>query len=984
MPGRISCPTLVGREGELSRVTSLLEDASGPHPLILIAGEAGIGKSRLLAATLAAQADRGALVLTGSCIPLAGRTLPYGPLLDAVRPRSTSRSSALGSLCSDLRSALAVAASAHAADPEGATGQARLFEAIIGRLERASEGARLVVAIEDLHWSDAATRDLLAFLVPSRWSSRVSLITTVRNDESTSVLRPLLTELERGRQVERIDLEPLRIDGVREIVAGITGEEPSDGMVEQISRRSGGNPFFIEELVAAAGRDDARLPPNLGEILLARLASLPDSVQGMLRLMAVIGERVPEPLLAAVMRTHPPALGRRLRTATDAHVVRSDGAESYAFRHALVREALYADLLPHERRAMHERVASTLAGSGGASLLSPGARTLALALHWDAAGRAPEALPALMKAAAAATASHAYADAVALYRRCIDRTNDQDPAFTADRIDVVMLHEHAARAAYLADDTGTAIELIGHAIDIHDADADPTRAGMLLQHLCEYQWQHGLEAESIETMRRAFERVPITRTRERAMVVGAWASALSVMSRYEEALSVVNEAVSIAQELEDAAALSWSLAVRGVCSSNLGDRAGGTADLAEARILAIKSADPDAQAITYMDACWIAAIIDGQAEHALEMISEWEMLQREAGLERTRGMWLAGFAGALRTRLGQWDAADSVLSSALRRPSHGPVRLEILHHSTLLAIWRGRMADAEPLVEEMLDRTGSMICVQAIAPSYASAIEFAVWAGDPQHGVTLLDEVRRRLGAAEDPLWTRHLYAVGVRACADAVAQLRTRRGGAGEIDRLTAIARGLVRSLAYLESPNATARMPETQAWTEQGRAELLRLEALPDEAGAWRAVGDRWSELGLAFHQAYARWREGGAWLTADNRPAATAALTQAHAVAVGLGARVLSEAVERLAGRARIRVAVAARSEVADRPRGLTAREAEVLGLVAQGMTNRQIAGELYISEKTAGVHVSNILAKLEVMSRAQAAAYAVHSGLVSTGP
>jgi predicted ATPase len=382
MPGRISCPTLVGREGEFKRVTSLLDDASGTHPLILIAGEAGIGKSRLLEAVLVDARARGAVVLSGSCIPFAGRTLPYGPILDALRPRKDEGASpGLSALRRELRAALALAGDGPTSEAGEPTGQARLFEAIIEALERASEQADVILSIEDLHWSDAATRDLLAFIVLSRWSSRTSLVATLRTDESTTPMRPLLTELERARQVERIDLAPLGEDDVRDIAAGIMGEQPARTLIEVIGRRSGGNPFFVEELVASARGGDTRIPPNLGEILLARVASLPDNVQRMLRYMAVIGDRTPEALLAAVTRSEPVVLERRLSPAKEAHIVRADGAGSYIFRHALMREALDADLLPHQRRAMHERVARTLAAAAGEGLLSPPAHTLALALH---------------------------------------------------------------------------------------------------------------------------------------------------------------------------------------------------------------------------------------------------------------------------------------------------------------------------------------------------------------------------------------------------------------------------------------------------------------------------------------------------------------------------------------------------------------------------------------------------------------------------
>ena len=983
MPGRISCPTLVGREGEFQRATSLLADASGSPPLILIGGEAGIGKSRLLEAVLADSRAGGCLVLSGSCIPFAGRALPYGPILDAVRRRGDAGSpEILRALRGELTTALELTGADGA---DGPAGQARLFESIVAALERASSDGRVVVAIEDLHWSDAATRDLLAFLVACRRSNRISLVATVRTDEPAADLRPLLSELERGRRLERIDLAPLASEGVHDVVAGILGEEPAAALVEQVSRRAGGNPFFVEELVAASRGGDARLPPNLGEILLARLASLPDEVQGMLRYMAVVGERASVGLLTALTATTASVIGSWLRVACDAHVVRPDDGETYAFRHALVREALYADLLPHERQSMHEAVARLIASASGGALLSPSARTLALALHWDAAGDAVEALPALVAAAEHASASHAYADAVALYRRAIERRLDQNLAAHAD-IDLVALYEAAAVAAYLSDDTAGAIELVRQAIAMHDADADPTRAGILRQHLCEYLWQHGLEAESIEMSRSAFELVPADGSRERAVVAGAWASALSVMSMYREAIEVAEEAIAIGERLNDPAVISWSLAVRGISRCVIGETDRCVADVDRARAMALASGDPDAQAIAYIDGTWAMGVLLGDTAAALAMIAEWAELQKAAGLERPRGVWLASIHGVMKMRAGAWSEAEAIFENALMRPSRGPVRLELLFNAALLWTWRGRFDEAQAMVDEIHALARNFIGQQMIAPSYAAAIELASWQDRPERAIDLLDEVLDRLLSPDDPIWTRHLYAAGARACADQAARLGGRRATEAELAALRARLLRLVAAARYDGLPAAIVDLPETRAWVRQVSAELLRLDRADHEADAWSTTADQWAALRLAPQEAYARWREAAARLARDDRHAAVTALRRGHAAADSAGAVAMRTNIERLAARARLRLPNPHAGEVppSERPLGLTQRESEVLALVARGLTNRQIAGELFISEKTAGVHVSNILAKLDVISRAQAAAVAVQSGVVSSAP
>ena len=983
MPGRISCPTLVGREGELHSILTLLEDAE-KRPLILISGEAGIGKSRLLDAALTDARARGSLVLAGSCVPLAGRSLPYGPILDALRPRrSVGVPAALSALRAELRELLPRSGPGDTVDNAEPAGQGRVFEAILEGLESASEEQELILSIEDLHWSDAATRDLVGFLVPSRWSGRVALVATMRSDEEATALRALLIELERGRQLERIELEPLRDEEIREVVSGIIGTEPSVELLEAVSRRSGGNPFFVEELVAASHGGGAQLPPNLGEILLARLASLPEPLQRMLRHMAVLGERVPESLLAAVTDGDATAMGRRLRTAVAAHVLRLDGsAGTFAFRHSLVREALYADLLPGERRAMHERVAHTLANATGERLLAPAARSMALALHWDEAGDVRRAVPALVAAADVANAAHAYADAVELYRRCLARLEEHPDAEGSAGIGMVTLHERAARVAFLAGDSQTAIDLARHAVDLAGM-SDLARAGVLHQQLCEYLWQHGAESEALAVIERAFGFVPKTGDlAARALVVGAWASALSVTSRYAESLEVVEESLRLGRETGDLMTTSVSLAVRGVDHANLDDVALGVRDAIEAMELATAANDPDVQAMAFMNASWVIGLNAGDTLGGLQIVADWEVLQRQSGLERFRGKWLAGVAGELNMRLGRWEVADEILFAGLRSPSGGPIRLDALYNAARLRTWQGRLVEAGELVAEAMAITSTMIGQQFVGTAYGTAADLAAWRGDPLGALALVDEARARLLEPEDPLFTRQLYAVGIRACADRVEALRGRRQGQ-EIAGLRERAADLARAARYVGVPNVTARLPETGAWVAQADAELLRLGRSSSAAESWRAVGNAWSALGLVANESYARWREAESALAIGERRDAASALKAAHSLADRIGAGVMVTVIEELANRGRLRIGGSTNRapDAGERPLGLTPREMEVLNLVAQGMTNRQIAGELYISEKTAGVHVSNILAKLDVMSRAQAAAVAVRSGILA---
>lgn len=976
MAERISCPTLVGRERHFQRISELIADETDSHPLVIIGGEAGIGKTRLLHAVLDHARDRGAIVLEGACVPYAGLTLAYGPVIDAVR-RGPPGDSAGAALRRRIRVALRAASMSSAA---ASVGQGRIFEEIITAIEDAAQQREIVFGVEDIHWSDAATGDLIAFLVPSLGTGRVTLVSTRRTDESVQPLRPMLVELERSRRVARVDLEPLDIGDVGQVVAGILGDEPSHDLVIEVSARSGGNPFFVEELVAAARTGDVRLPPSLGEILLARLSSLPEPVQELIRIMAVIGERSADDLVGAVMELDMDDLGARLRAARAAHVIRP-GPDGYAFRHALVREALYADLLPHERRDLHEAVARTLAAGRGGRTLSEAGHALALAQHWDAAERRAEAIPALERAAGLAAASHAHADALQLYLRCIVLSRGPSSRIAA-RLDQVDLRVRAAQSAFLAGDLRLAIKLAREGIALVDEERDPARSGMLHQRMCEYLWHDGQEGESLAMSERAYHLVPVRgHSHERVVAVSAYGSALTVVGRYVDALDVIEEAVKIAESLDDRAALAWALSVRGTARANHDDLAAGMADLEAALTHARISADPDAQSMTYMNASFVIGRISSNPVRAIEVLEEWTELLRTGGLERGRGLWVAGIAGALHMDLGEWDRADSIMTAAEAAPSQGITRIELLQHLATLRMWQGRIDDSTRLIEEAIANATILVGQQMVGPTLCAKAEIEAWGGHADEAVRAVESARRRLLMPDDPLFTRRLYAVGARACADAALSQGDPSAASLDGANLREYAAALLVAGRYHDHPGLTARLPETQAFRAMAAAEVSRFDGRGGAPDAWDDVARLWANRGRREQESYARWRLAAALLARAHRREAIAALEVAHELATAIGARILVDEVERLAASSRVRLP-RARKTAAAPPLGLTAREIEVLTLVAAGLTNRQIADRLFISQKTAGVHVGNILAKLDVVSRAQAAAVAVGAGVVVT--
>jgi len=395
MAGRVSSPVLVGRRGELEQLIGAIDrTASGETNHVLIAGEAGVGKTRTTAEAAEQARRRGFRVLTGHCVSVGGSGLPYGPLVEALRDLAGSMDpvdlrAVAGPAATDLARLVPGFASGGAAAPaQSEWVQARLFEALLGLLGRLTERSPVLLVVEDLHWADPATLETISFLVHSLQSVPFLLLATYRSDElhRRHPLLPWLAELERSGRVERLELDRLDRPAILALVRGILDTDPPPDLVGEIFERSDGNPFFAEELVAACRDDDVlRLPSTLREILVAHVGRLPDSAAAVLRVAAVAGRRVEHDLLASVAGLPGRELDDGLRAAVMGHVlvVEADGDdERYAFRHALVQEVVYDELLPGERRRLHRALAEALEADGAGAHDSEAGHWAELAHHW--------------------------------------------------------------------------------------------------------------------------------------------------------------------------------------------------------------------------------------------------------------------------------------------------------------------------------------------------------------------------------------------------------------------------------------------------------------------------------------------------------------------------------------------------------------------------------------------------------------------------
>lgn len=494
---RTVSPVFAGRETELTALANAFEQAASAAPAtVLISGEAGAGKSRLVSEFAArvrkTAGSGGVLVLTGDCLEMNAAGLPYAPFTAAVR-QLTRRlgiaevTSLLPSRTAGDLAKLLPEFGEPSAGAEPATARARMFEQILTLLGRLAQAVPLILVVEDAHWADRSTRDLLSFIVTNVRPARLLVIVTFGSDEMhrTHPLRPLVTELSRFPQVSRLDLPRLQRAEVAAQLAGILGKTPEPAVVDTVYARTDGIPLFVEAMVSAGGTVDCRVPESLRDLLLDSINGLPDDTQQILRVASASRSRIGLASLAAVTGFAEQRLYAALRPALAANVLISDGYD-YDFRHSLIREALHDDLLPGEHTTVHRLFAEAL--ESDPSVLPAGRPSLQLALHWRRAHDYGRALPAAWQAAADAESSSACAEQLQMLEQVLDLWDQVPNAQQQVGTDHAGILERAARAARLAGESDRAIKLARAALSELDtagaADADPAERIATLRDLC--------------------------------------------------------------------------------------------------------------------------------------------------------------------------------------------------------------------------------------------------------------------------------------------------------------------------------------------------------------------------------------------------------------------------------------------------------------------------------------------------------------------
>ncbi len=992
MATRVTSSRFIGRVAELSELEAALADAAEGRPsLAFLAGESGVGKTRLLAELEERAEAAGARVLTGDCVELGEGELPYGPLVAALRPLARAGDEALTDLPAPALAELATllpelgppAPGAGGGDPqaledERGAAQRRLFEALLTVLDRLGRETPVLLAIEDIHWADRSTRAFLAFLARSLGAERVLAVATYRSDElhRRHPLRPLLAELERDPRSRRVGLGRLDREELADLLADILGAPPEGDLADRLYRRSEGNPLFTEELLAAGLDGRGGLPPTLRDALMVRVERLPDPAQEVLRLLAAAG-RADHALLADASGMEPRTLRDAMREAVEGHIVVVDGEDRYGFRHALLREVVDDDLLPGEQAALHLALARALERrpepSGGSAWLAA-----AVAQHYHRAGEQPAALRAAVRAAGESERVHAYGEAAALYERALELWERvADPAALAGMDHVELLTRVAAAHRFNADDA-RGETMLERALRELDGAADARRTAELLGELAMAQWALGRGDRSRETLEKALAVVPARAVGERAVLLADQIKLASLQSRYAATIELADEALAAADEAGAADVRMRVLNGLGFALIEVGEHDRGVAALREAIERGGGSAVLASSYTNLADALNLA----GHGQEGAATV--------RSGLEDPRvkdhdRIWLHLLEAEIATDRGEWTEAAAILNGpGARRTGTGGTLVNANLRRAELALGRGEDAVARPLLEDTEALLADSIEPQFLGVTGALRAELERRAGDLATARAAVEDTLDRIEFCSEDL-ARLARVAAAGAAVEADAALRACDVGDAEEE---AGAKARLEGLRLRVQAASEGERPVERAHLATVDAEITRASGASDPV-RWAEAAAAWDALGRAYPATVARWREAEAHVAAGDRDAATATLEAALAAARGLGSAWLVAELEGLAARARLRVEDAAPNgdgaepadDAGEDPFGLTPRERQVLGLLARGATNREIGAELFMAEKTASVHVSRILAKLDVRSRTQAAAVAHRHGMAS---
>jgi DNA-binding CsgD family transcriptional regulator len=982
---------MVGRDGELGRLLTLLDDAeAGRSVVALVSGDAGVGKTRLISEVTRLAAGRGFTVLSGQCAEL-GDSVPYLPLADALRSAAQS---------TGVRDALSSRPALSRLLPEGGEGpiadsdrsglaRQQMFGGVLGLLAELAAAAPVLLVLEDLHWADASTRDLVTFLSRMLHRERVALIGSYRTDDlhRRHPLRPVVAELLRLPSVIAVDLAPLDPSALAEHLTAAAPVRIDATELNDIVARAEGNAYYAEELLAASITGDAGersvLPAGLAALLLNRVEQLSDATQRVLRAAAVAGRKADDELVRAASGLAPAEYEGAVREAVTHQLLVPHGTEGYVFRHALLREAVYADLLPGERTRLHATMCSLLADEQRQTMPGTAAE---LAQHCLASHDIPGAFAASVRAGKAAEELGAPAEAHRHYDQALalwERVPDQEKIAGMARGKLGLL---SATNAADSGDTERAVHLLRRLRQVIATQAEQgvpvdvklaSRIGERLAFHLMLVDDPKAPAEAVEVARATVEATPADPpTWQYARALTTYAYALLVGEDFSVARDWAERGIAAAR----AADAPWVEADALVTIGFMANREGRNDEAIKVLTAAHKQArEAMVLGVELRSAYHLARahLERGDLKTGGAVAHEGTKRAIQTGLDMSPyGVDLQHLHFQCHFADGKWDHAQEIADGFPVRVT-SPPEASLSSMALFIDVARGNSA-----VEERRAWIEPFWSVRGFDYSFIAHglfAEDALWQGDTEQA---LAEAQAAIDLDNVAPWgyspsVLRPAAVALAARADRTVQARaagddqaaaTELAAAGELLRI-------VREGAAFPKRPKFILGPEGRGWLARAEAEYQRAAGANDPQ-AWQAVLDAFGPA-YVYEIARTRWRLAEALAEIGRRDEAEEQWRLAAHTADQLAAKPLRRALGDLARRARIGAAP-------DLPDGrvlasLTSREREVLRLIAAGRSNREIASVLFIAPKTASVHVSNILGKLGAASRTEAAAIAHREGL-----
>ena len=960
---------LVGRAGELAQLLTLLDRAENETASVaIVGGDAGVGKTRLLAELIGAAGGRETLVLIGHCVDLGDAPPPYLPFSEAFARLAADDSAPADSIVREFP-AIARLLPGRSSRTEGdRVDRGELFEAVLGALSFLASSTPVLLVVEDAHWADQATRDLLGFLFARIGSERLGIVVSYRSDDlhRRHPLRPTLAQWARLPVVTRIGLEPLAAEDVRALVRSVQTGPLAEPDLADIVSRAEGNAFFAEELLAAAEQMDShQLPWHLADLLLVRLDRLSDDAREVVRAAAVAGRTVPHGMLADVLGMPGARLDAALREAIDEHVLhltRTGGG--YAFRHALLAEAVYDDLLPGERVRLHGAYATVLAQHPERSRAELARHALASQDLETAYQASVQAGDEAMSVAAPQEALQHYETALGLRAQLPEVAADNAIALIVAIVDAALAGGHAARGRRLASQ-GLA-ELPSDACDDDRAQ--------LLYAVARAAVDSEGEGESMDAAGEALRIIPPDPSLFRVRLAALFSRINLIRGRDVDAERWAREAIAQADEISRPAAAAEARTTLAMLQRRASDPDEVAAFLGEVAEQARADGEAAAEIRSRYNLGSLYLEVGRLAESEKSYTDAWHRAQALGRPWSLFGADARARVVELRYMRGEWDEAIRMATTAGESPP-GVAAARIAGAALLVRSGRGEqgvLAAADAL-EDWWPRE-SLVANSCLV----AKLDFYSQVGAVDEFSRMLDRAVDLLGTAWQDEW--FLGRVRMSALGLAVAARAARDRPAAERAALvTRAEQWLSDGRTSAEKGVPIGRRPgvEAEAWTARLEAQWAHLRWIADieppteeeHIAAWRASVEAFgygNEPEVARSRAYY-----AAVLRAAGRTSEAAEVADlARTVARRMGAAPLLDDIRALGGGGGAPRPVAAAAGIGS----LTEREREVLELLVDARTNRQIATRLYISEKTVSVHVSNILAKLGVRSRAEAAAVA----------